>query len=404
MPKEDVNQISHRRRKQTIRRLSLLCALAILGAGCGEDTTTVAAPSNPYAGYKSERYSNDALWLCRPGLAVDQCLNNPLDATALLADGSVEIEHHQAAADPEVDCFYVYPTVDLTLTPGNHTDFSDLKPMLDPLLSQVARFTQSCRVFAPLYRQATIGSYVGNHPEIFDLAYSDVVDAFRHYMGQYNNGRRFIIMGHSQGTDMTTRLLQGEIDGVPELREKMVVALLIGGSVEVPIGKAIGGTFQNLPLCTSEEQTECVIAYRTFAAAQPPTGSANAVSGPGLDLACTNPAALASGKGTLSSAYFPLHTNEFMFTLPASATALTTPFVSYPNFYSAECIPDAKGVSYLQISAPANAGDPRIDPIPYDNALFSGAFLGTHILDYNFPLGDLLHLVDVKIAASNGRS
>jgi len=29
--------------------LGLLGALALVGAGCGEDTTTVAAPTNPYA-------------------------------------------------------------------------------------------------------------------------------------------------------------------------------------------------------------------------------------------------------------------------------------------------------------------------------------------------------------------
>ena len=383
------------------RLLALLCVAALLGDGCGEDTTTMGAASNPYAGYKSERYSDDALWLCRPGLAVDQCLANPLDATEILADGSVAIEPFEAALDPDVDCFYVYPTVDLTLTPGNHTDFSDIKPMLDPLLSQAARFTQSCRVFAPLYRQATIGSYSGSHPEIFELAYQDVLEAFRHYMGQYNNGRKLIIMGHSQGSEMTTRLLQEEFDDVPELRQQLIVALVIGGSVEVPVGKLLGATFHNLPLCTSEAQTECVIAYRSFAAAQPPSGSANAVSGPGLDVACTNPAALGGGEGTLRAAYFPLRTNQFKVMIPAMETPIDTPFVSFPDFYAAECVPDAKGISYLRISAPAEAGDPRADPIPYGNPLFSGSFLGTHILDYNFPIGDLLHLVDVKIAARN---
>ena len=379
-----------------------MCALLALTAGCGEDTTTVAGSANPYAGYRSTRYSNDALWLCRPGLADDQCRTNPLDATALRADRTIALEEHEADPDPGVDCFYVYPTVDLSLQAGNHTDFSDIGPMLDPLLSQAARFTQSCRVFAPLYRQATIGSYVGNHQDVFELAYDDVVDAFRHYMGQYNNGRRFIIMGHSQGTGMTSWLLQREIDNVPELREQLIVALLIGGSVEVPPGAVIGGSFHNLPLCTSEEQTQCVIAYRTFAASQPPSGSANSAS-PGMDLACTNPAALGGGPGTLRAAYFPLHTNQFKVMVPEIDPPIATPFVSFPDFYTAECVPDAKGISYLQISAPADAGDPRVDPIPYGNVLFSGAFLGTHILDYNFLLGDLLHLVDVKIAASQDR-
>jgi len=382
--------------------LGLLCAFASFGTGCGEDATTASAPANPYAGYKSERYSNDALWLCRPGLAVDQCLANGLDATELRANGAPVLEGHTVDPDPPVDCFYIYPTVDLSTTPGNHTDFSDIRPMLDPLLSQAARFTQSCRVFAPLYRQATIGSYVGSHPEIFDLAYQDVVDAFRHYMGQYNNGRPFIIMGHSQGTGMTIWLLQREIDNVPELRDQLVVALLIGGDVEVPAGKLIGGTFQNLPLCTSVDQTQCIIAYRSFAASQPPTGNAITVSAAVMDLACTNPAALGGGPATLREAYFPLHTNEFMLPLPPEAGLITTPFVSYPDFYTAECVPDAKGHHYLEVGSPATAGDPRVDPVPYNSPLFSGAILGTHILDYNFTMGDLLDVVAAKIAARHG--
>jgi len=180
----------------------------------------------------------------------------------------------------------------------------------------------------------------------------------------------------------------------------VVVALLIGGNVEVPAGQLIGGTFQNLPLCTSVEQTQCVIAYRTFAASQPPTGNAISVSAPGMDLACTNPAALGGGPGTLRAAYFPLHTNQFKIMIPPLDTPIDTPFVSFPDFYAAECVPDAKGHHYLKISTPAAAGDPRLDPIPYTSVLFSGAILGTYILDYNFPLGDLLDLVDAKIAAT----
>ena len=35
-----------------------------------------------------------------------------------------------------------------------------------------------------------------------------VVDAFLHYMGQYNRGRKVVLLGHSQGAQMIVRLLQ----------------------------------------------------------------------------------------------------------------------------------------------------------------------------------------------------
>ena len=54
-----------------------------------------------------------------------------------------------------VDCFYVYPTVS-----GQKTGNANLN--IDPeersiALFQAARFSQACRVFAPMYRQLTLG-------------------------------------------------------------------------------------------------------------------------------------------------------------------------------------------------------------------------------------------------------
>src|SRR5262249_34195822 len=159
-----------------------------------------------------------------------------------------------------------------------------------------------------------------------------------------------------------------EIDEVPDLRRQLVVALLIGGNVEVPVGGVVGGTFKNLPLCTSETQTQCVIAYRTYAAAHPPVASSNGASGRDRELACTNPAARAGGgaatEAALRAAFFPLMTFGFVVQPLVDTSMIHTPFVSFPDFYAAECAHTANGFQYLAISAPANAGDPRVDPIP----------------------------------------
>ncbi|MEY4581833.1 MAG: hypothetical protein RL701_6536 [Pseudomonadota bacterium] len=81
-------------------------------------------------------YADPRLWLCRPGNDPDECDAN-LDATALLPDGTRKRIVHVKAPNPEIDCFYVYPTVKLT-SGGPMTDFAHIDITLDPLLSQGA--------------------------------------------------------------------------------------------------------------------------------------------------------------------------------------------------------------------------------------------------------------------------
>jgi hypothetical protein len=343
------------------------------------------------------------MWMCRPDLVDDQCRVNDIAATAIQPNGSLVVEPREPGdpADEKLDCFYIYPTVDLSGAPGNHTDFSDNSYILDPLLSQAAPFTHSCRVFAPLYRQITIGTFGSpNAQQFLDIAYGDVSEAFREYMSEFNHGRNFVIMGHSQGTFMTTQLLQEFIDPDPEMRKRLVVALLIGGSVTVPQGQTVGGTFQNLPLCMTEEQTGCVIAYRSYADGYPPEGGSNVAGPEGTDTACTNPASLGGGKAHFAGTYLPLFANQPVFDVGQEAPpGVDTPFVAYHDFYAGECAKDDNDRSYLKISVDPGQGDTRVNEIPFDHPLFSPGFLGTHVLDYNFAIEDLIRLVDTKAAA-----
>jgi hypothetical protein len=36
--------------------------------------------------------------------------------------------------------------------------------------------------------------------------------------------------------------------------------------------------------------------------------------------------------------------------------------------------------------------------VPYDSPVFAPSFLGTHVMDYNFALGDLLEIVATQAA------
>ncbi len=338
-------------------------------------------------------YESDTRWLCKPGMAVNQCFVNSLDATEILPDNTTALEVHTGSEDHPYDCFYIYPTVDLSASFGNHTDFTNITPELGALLSQAARLNDSCRIFAPLYRQITFSTFTSpDVAEFLDLAYKDVKAAWDHYLAEHNGGRDFVIMGHSQGTFLTTRLLQEEVDPSPALRARLIAALLIGGSVTVPQGETVGGSFANIPLCTSDAETGCAIAYRTYAEGFPPEAGSNAPSDPNtFDTACTNPVALGGGAGVFKGTYL-----SAVFTPPGFGT----PFTKYQDFYAGECVKDDRNASYLEIRvAPTDPNDARENLVAFDNSIFAPSFLGTHILDFHFLMGDLIELVETKAAA-----
>ncbi len=346
-------------------------------------------------------YGDDAFWLCRPGMANNQCLvAHALDATVIHPDLTTSAEPEVGAEDHPYDCFYVYPTVDLFGPVGNHEDVTDpayVSLTLDPLLSQAARLNGLCRIFAPHYRQITLGTFgTPNAAQYLDIAYRDVLDAWRLYLRYRNGGRNVVIMGHSQGTFMTTRLMQEEVDPSSTLRSRLIAALLIGGSVTVPQGGTIGGTFQNIPLCQTAEQTGCVIAYRSYAAGFPPANGSNDMGGPTMDVACTNPPGLgATAPALFSATYFPTHTNQPLYNI-APNPGVPTPFAEFPTFYAGQCVKDSTNHSYLEVSVSPAPGDQRQNPVPFDSGILSPSFLGTHILDYSWAMGDLVNLVQTK--------
>ena len=67
-------------------------------------TTTVV----PYAGYISDLYSDQEVWLCWPGKLEDVCARDQT-ATAIYADGTLEVVPFEKALNPEVDCFIFTP-------------------------------------------------------------------------------------------------------------------------------------------------------------------------------------------------------------------------------------------------------------------------------------------------------
>jgi Protein of unknown function (DUF3089) len=57
-------------------------------------------------------------------------------------------------------------------------------------LNQASRFSQRCRVFAPMYRQLTLQAIFSSSDltAATMLAYSDVLSAWREYLRRFNHG------------------------------------------------------------------------------------------------------------------------------------------------------------------------------------------------------------------------
>src|SRR5262249_975974 len=208
---------------------ALSCAAALLAAGVTPVGAAGNAAANPYPGYRSPLYADPANWLCRPDK--DDVCDHDLDATIVKANGHTSIERWRPARHPKFDCFYVYPTI--STDPGHN---SDRVPGADQELSvvrqQAARLGSVCRVFAPVYRQITLTSLLAGTttPSDAAMAYADVLDAWKHYVANDSDGRGVLLIGHSQGASLLTALIKNEIDPNPDLRGRLVSAMLLGTS------------------------------------------------------------------------------------------------------------------------------------------------------------------------------
>jgi hypothetical protein len=320
-----------------------------------------------------------------------------LPTTALGPNGYGSNGQSPVAKDPPVDCFYVYPTVSRDDAPNS--DFS-VNEEVGITQTQFARFSSVCRTFAPIYRQMTVSSiatYVigGDLRESAELAYSDVLSAWRTYLSTYNHGRPFVLIGHSQGSLMLQQLIQREIDGKP-IAKRMLRAIIPGYNVLVPQGKLVGGTFKSIPLCSSDGETGCVMAWTSYReGALPPEGAMFGwANQPGMTIGCTNPARPGS------TAWQPL--DSYWYTRSAvevpggpiqwsSQGPPPTPYVRTEGLVSARCV-NAGQRGYLSIRTNYRPGEKWTDHVGGEVGLF-GFFLpgwGMHLADIEEAQGDLI--------------
>jgi hypothetical protein len=408
----EVNALTRMSRPATLGVLFALFMLttSAISRGAVEETTspaTAALPTPP------PDYGDLSNWLCWPGRSADACAVD-LTTTVIFADGTTKLEAFHANPKPPVDCFYVYPTV--SNDPGVVSTLAIGKEEQGVVVQQLARFGSRCRIFAPMYRQITLtallAAFAGRplpgwaDPAVREVGFRDVEAAWTYYLAHENHGRGVVLIGHSQGSNVLTHLIKDDIDGKPS-QKLLVAAILMGANLVVPKNAVVGGDFKFIPLCHSEKQTGCVIAYASFRETSPPPSNARfgrpRTPQPGMVAACVNPAALEGGSGPLHSY---LSSGALMLSKrvdPASwakGVTVTTAFVSLPGMLSARCV-STDEFNYLAVKVSSDPAGPRTQDIPGD-IVRNGAIQkdwGIHLIDANLAMGNLVDVVGTESAA-----
>ena len=300
----------------------------------------------------------------------------------------------KAAKAPKIDCFYVYPTVSDQPTANANLTIDPVERSI--ALYQAARYSQDCRVFAPMYRQVTLARprRQGDRPAAREIAYATCSRRGTTTSRTSTMGAAFVLIGHSQGTFHAPEAAQpARSTRSPALRKRLISAILLGGNVLVKKGKDVGGDFKHVPACRSDTQLGCVVAFSSFDQV-PPADSKFGRTTAGLQVLCTNPASLHGGSGPLdaieptqpfAAGSIALGIQLLQLTLPKAST----PFLEVRGAFKGHCS-TAGGASFLSLSPQGASPTPKASPDPT---------WGLHLVDGNIALGNLVSLVQSEAAA-----
>jgi hypothetical protein len=211
----------------------------------GKTFAEVPAPAAP-------DYAGKAAWIAHPALPGNPALFVPAG--------------FRPAPRPAAAVFFVPPTAFFDRSRWND-------PLDDPATNErLARFVEGqasafngiAEIWAPRYRQATLGSFLTDRPDAdaaLALAYSDVERAFAAFLAAQPADRPILLAGHSQGTRHLLRLVaEGRL--AERLGNRLVAVYAIGW----PVSEA-----RDLPLlgmlpCETREQPGCILSWQSFAA------------------------------------------------------------------------------------------------------------------------------------------
>ena len=173
----------------------------------------------------------------------------------------------------DVDTFYIFATeYILGSFEEGAPDYGSLdnEEMIQGMgveyIGHATTYADDTNVFAPYYRQSGL-KYAGEIVErdgnldaaLLGMPYNDIVDALDYYFEHYNEGRPFIIAGHSQGSALVKQVLFRYFKEHQDYYQRMVAAYVIGYAVT----KEELETYPYLKFATGESDAGVIVSWNT---------------------------------------------------------------------------------------------------------------------------------------------
>ncbi|WFL77600.1 DUF3089 domain-containing protein [Altererythrobacter arenosus] len=275
----------------------VIAGLIVLRIWSKELTAIAFVPTTDFAEQtplEANAYQDPELWYSRPGIGLD----DPARWQPAYRDEGRSLPQPADPKPGNFAVFFIHPTSFLDRSnwnaPIGSTEAEDRARLY--LRGLASPFNQASEIWAPKYRQATMGAFLTDKPEgqkALDAAYADVKQAFAFFLTAVDEDTPIVLAGHSQGSLHLLRLLLEEVNG-SATAPRIVAAYVVGWPVSVEHDLPALG----LPACAAANQTGCLLSWSTFAEPADPTDVLDTYSSSkGFDgelrgnsqILCTNP-------------------------------------------------------------------------------------------------------------------
>ena len=229
---------------------------------------------------KLEKWMLAAILICGTTMVLSSCINtddNPVNSDSEKNQATDYSKKDSWLKMPDitkdVDAFYIYSTVYVESSfEEGAPDYATLDNpemiggALGEYVTNASVFEESCNVFVPWYRQSgmryagEVRKRTGNiDAALGGISYTDIKAALDYFFKNCNDGRPFIIAGHSQGASMVKYVLKHYFTEHPDYYKRMVAAYQIGFSLT----KDDLAQYPHLKFATGESDTGVIVSWNT---------------------------------------------------------------------------------------------------------------------------------------------
>lgn len=242
----------------------VIAGMFVLRVWAVELTALALVPSDDFMDQRplaENAYADPAMWYAHPQMASD----NPAVWQPPYANDRGLLPTPAEPSPPAFAVFFIHPTSYLNRASWN-AELGDAEAERIAKVyvrGMASPFNAAREIWAPRYRQATMGAFLTDRPDgqqALDAAYADVLQAYRMFLQGVADDIPIILAGHSQGALHLLRLLREEVKN-DSISSRIAVAYAVGW----PISVAHDLPELGLSACSATQQAGCLMSWSSFA-------------------------------------------------------------------------------------------------------------------------------------------